>query len=167
MPLKGYPMCQKVMPKGPDQASIYDELGVRMCWLLIKLSSFQSFSDPNWTNLGKCRVEQCTPSLPELAWSQPTRRQHCLRLPVLFTACIRWSVIGDLAFVRRPVPIESGAFCQAFDHWCLAMFSFWYTWLYGGVTFVFFLSFPLSLPFWLDFEILSMCLLFCFVICWW
>ncbi len=40
---------------------------------------------------------------------------------------------------------------QAFDHWCLAVFSFWYTgtwlYLYIGVTFVFFLSFPLSLPF--------------------
>ncbi len=37
---------------------------------------------------------------------------------------------------------------QAFDHWCLAVFSFWYTWLYGGVTcFVSLLSFPLSLPF--------------------
>ncbi len=37
---------------------------------------------------------------------------------------------------------------QAFDHWCLAVFSFWCTWLYGGVTcFVFLLSFPLSLPF--------------------
>ncbi len=37
---------------------------------------------------------------------------------------------------------------QAFYHWCLAVFSFWYTWLYKGVTcFVFLLSFPLSLPF--------------------
>ncbi len=37
---------------------------------------------------------------------------------------------------------------QAFDHWRLAVFSFWYTWLYKGVTcFVFLLSFPLSLPF--------------------
>ncbi len=26
-------MHQKVTPKGPDQASICDELGVRMCWL--------------------------------------------------------------------------------------------------------------------------------------
>ncbi len=36
---------------------------------------------------------------------------------------------------------------QAFDHWCLAVFFVRYTWLYKGVTFVFFLSFPLSLPF--------------------
>ncbi len=32
--------------------------------------------------------------------------------------------------------------------------------------FVFFLSFPLSLPFDWTFEILSICLLFCFVIFW-
>ncbi len=37
---------------------------------------------------------------------------------------------------------------QAFDRWRLAVFSFWCTWLYKGVTcFVFLLSFPLSLPF--------------------
>ncbi len=29
--LKGYPVHQKVTPKDPDQASICDELGVRMC----------------------------------------------------------------------------------------------------------------------------------------
>ncbi len=29
--LKGYPVSQKVTPKGPDQVSICDELGVRMC----------------------------------------------------------------------------------------------------------------------------------------
>ncbi len=29
--LKGYPVCQKVTPKGPDQPSICDELGVRIC----------------------------------------------------------------------------------------------------------------------------------------
>lgn len=32
--LKGYPVCQKMMPKGPDQVSICDELEVRMCWHL-------------------------------------------------------------------------------------------------------------------------------------
>ncbi len=31
MMLKVYPVRQKVTPKGPDQASICDELGVRMC----------------------------------------------------------------------------------------------------------------------------------------
>ncbi len=36
---------------------------------------------------------------------------------------------------------------QAFDHWCWPVLSLWYTWLYKGVNFVFFLSFPLSLPF--------------------
>ncbi len=36
---------------------------------------------------------------------------------------------------------------QAFYHWCLAVLSLWYTWLHKGVTFVFFLSFSLSLPF--------------------
>ncbi len=51
---------------------------------------------------------------------------------------------------------------QAFDHWCLAMFSFWYTWLYGGVTFVVLPSLPL---FWLDFEMLSMSVvLFCYIL---
>ncbi len=55
---------------------------------------------------------------------------------------------------------------QAFDHWCLAVFSFWYTWLYKGVTcFVFLLSFPLSLPFDLTLSY-WVCLLFCFVIFW-
>ncbi len=53
---------------------------------------------------------------------------------------------------------------QAFDHWCLAMFSVWYTWLYKEVIFLFLLSFPLSLPFWLDLEMLSMCLLFCSIL---
>ncbi len=42
---------------------------------------------------------------------------------------------------------KKGNVHRAFDHWCLAVFSFWYTWLYKGVTFVFFLSFPLFLPF--------------------
>ncbi len=31
--VKGYPLRQKVMPKGPDQASICDELGMRMCFV--------------------------------------------------------------------------------------------------------------------------------------
>ncbi len=51
---------------------------------------------------------------------------------------------------------------QAFDHWCLAVFFVWYTWLYKGVTFVFLLSFPLSLPFdwtW-DVEYVSVVLLY-------
>ncbi len=30
--LKGYLEHQKVTPRGPDQASIRDELGVRQCW---------------------------------------------------------------------------------------------------------------------------------------
>ncbi len=34
MTLKGYPLCQKVTPKGSDQAPICDDLGVRMCWPL-------------------------------------------------------------------------------------------------------------------------------------
>ncbi len=33
--LKGYPVHQKVMPKGPDQASICDELGLRTCCVCI------------------------------------------------------------------------------------------------------------------------------------
>ncbi len=54
---------------------------------------------------------------------------------------------------------------QAFYHWCLAVLSHWYTWLYKGVTSVFFLSFPLFLPF--DWTLRYwMCLLFCFVIFW-
>ncbi len=36
---------------------------------------------------------------------------------------------------------------QAFNHWGLAVFFTEYTWLFKGVTFVFLLSFPLSLPF--------------------
>ncbi len=32
MPLKGYHGRQKVTPKGPDQASLCDKLGVRMRW---------------------------------------------------------------------------------------------------------------------------------------
>ncbi len=52
---------------------------------------------------------------------------------------------------------------QAFDHWCLAVLFVWYTWLYEGVTFVFLLSFPLSLPF--DVEYVSVVLLYfeCYV----
>ncbi len=53
---------------------------------------------------------------------------------------------------------------QAFDH--LAVFSFWYTWLYKGVTcFVFLLSFPLSLPFDLTWAIEYMSVvLFCYIL---
>ncbi len=51
---------------------------------------------------------------------------------------------------------------QAFDHWCLAMFFVWYTWLYKGVTFVFLLSFPLSLPF--DWTLRCWVCVFCFVL---
>jgi len=29
---KGNPVLQKVMPRCPEQVSICDELGVRMCW---------------------------------------------------------------------------------------------------------------------------------------
>ncbi len=29
--LKGYPVRQKMIPSGPNQATICDELGVRMC----------------------------------------------------------------------------------------------------------------------------------------
>ncbi len=54
---------------------------------------------------------------------------------------------------------------QAFDHWCLAVFFGGYTWLYKGVTFVFLLSFPLSLPLighW-DVEYVSV-VLFCYIL---
>ncbi len=37
--LKGYLEHQKAMPRGPDQASIYDELGVRMCCFCCPLPS--------------------------------------------------------------------------------------------------------------------------------
>ncbi len=55
--------------------------------------------------------------------------------------------------------------CLLNDDWCFAVFFVWYTWLYGGVTYVF-VVLPSLPPFWLDFEMLSMCLLFCFVIFW-
>ncbi len=55
---------------------------------------------------------------------------------------------------------KKGNVHRAFDHWCLAVFSFWYSWLYKGVTCVL-LVLPSLPPFWLDLEILSMCLLFC------
>ncbi len=51
---------------------------------------------------------------------------------------------------------------QAFDHWCLAVFFVWYTWLYKGVTFVFLLSFPLSLPF--DWTLRCWVCVCCFVL---
>ncbi len=53
-----------------------------------------------------------------------------------------------------------------FDRWRLAVFSFWCTWLYGGVTcFVFLLSFPLpSLLTWLwAIEYMSV-VLFCYIL---
>ncbi len=53
---------------------------------------------------------------------------------------------------------------QAFNHWCLAVFFVEYTWLYKGVTFCVLVVLPSLPPFWLDLEMLSMCLLFCFVI---
>ncbi len=42
--LKGYPVCQKVTPKGPDEASICDELGVRMCWNIMLLKKWNAKS---------------------------------------------------------------------------------------------------------------------------
>ncbi len=55
---------------------------------------------------------------------------------------------------------------QAFDHWCLAVFFCGYTWLYKGVTFCVLIVLPSLPPFWLDLEMLSICLLFCFVVFW-
>ncbi len=51
---------------------------------------------------------------------------------------------------------------QALDHWCLAVFFVEYTWLYKGVTFVFLLSFPLSLPF--DWTLRCWVCVCCFVL---
>ncbi len=51
---------------------------------------------------------------------------------------------------------------QAFNHWGLAVFFAEYTWLFKGVTFVFLLSFPLSLPF--DWTLRCWVCVCCFVL---
>ncbi len=51
---------------------------------------------------------------------------------------------------------------QAFNHWGLAVFFTEYTWLFKGVTFVFLLSFPLSLPF--DWTLRCWVCVCCFVL---
>ncbi len=51
---------------------------------------------------------------------------------------------------------------QAFNHWGLAVFFVEYTWLFKGVTFVFLLSFPLSLPF--DWTLRCWVCVCCFVL---
>ncbi len=57
--------------------------------------------------------------------------------------------IGSVASCNSDVWMYNGAswWGQAFDHWTLGRVFVWYTWLYKGETFVFLLSFPLSLPF--------------------
>ncbi len=72
--------------------------------------------------------------------------------------------IGSVAPANSDVWMYNGAswWGQAFDHWCLAMFSLWYTWLYKGVTFVFLLSFPLPLPF--DWTLRCWVCVCCFVL---
>ncbi len=55
-----------------------------------------------------------------------------------------------------------GLWGQAFNHWGLAMFFTEYTWLFKGVTFVFLLSFPLSLPF--DWTLRCWVCVCCFVL---